>query len=111
MSESGKSEVFLLWHTRVMPDGEEDAKLLGVFSSEAQANGWADDAKSVSGFEDSQAGFHVDVYSVNERQWTGGYVTDTWVEADPEAIKRVSERAGYSRDDVTMRSPDTGEVY
>lgn len=67
--------VFLLWHVREMPDQEEDAKLLGVYSSELKAEQARDDAKAQPGFCDYPDGFHISRYRVDERKWIEGFVT------------------------------------
>jgi hypothetical protein len=44
---------FLLWHVREFPDQEDDAKLLGVYSSEQKAQQAKDNAKAQPGFRES----------------------------------------------------------
>lgn len=68
-------DVFLLWHVHEMRDGEDDAKLIGVYAT-------ADDAESARlrvlpqpGFRDLPEGFQVTQYSVGQDHWTEGYVT------------------------------------
>ena len=72
-------DVFLSWHVHEMPDGEEDAKLIGVYAT-------AEDAESARlrvlpqlGFRDSPEGFEVGRYVVGQDHWTEGYIS--WAEA------------------------------
>lgn len=105
------TDVFVLWHTHVHPDGVEDQKLLGVFSNEEAAASWLEEAGLLPGFKDCTDGFEIDSYAVDKRVWTGGFVTDTWLDPDPEDIDKIAKSAGLTRDDITMVNPDTGEVY
>jgi hypothetical protein len=87
-------EVFLLWHTAHAdaPDGaeqqhrdeegeiainEEDGdnvKLLGVYSTEAAALARIDTARTAPGFADEPDCFMVDVYTVDQDEWTEGFI-------------------------------------
>jgi homoserine kinase type II len=70
-------EVFLLWHVHVFPGGEEDAKLIGVYSSHELAELVQQRALKQPGFRDTPTGFCIDCYSVDEDHWLEGYVTQT----------------------------------
>lgn len=70
-------EVFLLWHVHALPDGEEDAKLIGVYSSPELAEQARQRALKQPGFRDEPTGFLVDCYAVDEDNWREGYVTQT----------------------------------
>jgi|SRR5215469_9394065 len=83
-------DVFLLWHVHEFPDGEEDAKLIGVYSSHDSAEEAQRRVATQPGFRDVPAGFCIDCYTVDEDNWREGYVTEThkdvaarW-QADPE---------------------------
>jgi hypothetical protein len=65
--------VYLLWHTHVLPNREEDEKLLGVYSSEERALARAEEAKRLPGFADAPEGFLVDDYEVDADHWTEGF--------------------------------------
>lgn len=66
--------VFLLWHTHE-PNEEENAKLLGVYSTRAKARGRIIRAKKLPGFEEWPDGFIVDDYEVDKDEWCEGFVT------------------------------------
>lgn len=83
-------DVFLLWHVHEFPDGEEDAKLIGVYSLHDSAEEAQRRAATKPGFRDAAAGFCIVRYTVDEDNWMEGYVTETrkdvaarW-QADPE---------------------------
>jgi hypothetical protein len=70
-------EVFLLRHVHELPDGEEDVKLIGVYSSRVLAEEAQKRAEMQPGFHETPTGFIIDPYKVNEDHWPEGYVTET----------------------------------
>ena len=70
-------EVFLLWHVHELLDGEEDAKLIGVYSSQVTAENAKQRALSQPGFRDVPNGFLIEPYLVDQDHWAEGYVTVT----------------------------------
>ncbi len=68
-------DVHLLWHVHKLPHGEEDDKLIGVYSSEEKAEQARVRAIAQPGFRDVPDGFIIDRYTVDEDDWTEGYVT------------------------------------
>ena len=70
-------DVFLLWHVHEFPDDEEDAKLIGVYSSPEAAERAQQRLAAVPGFRDVPNGFCIDRYAVDQDHWTEGYVTET----------------------------------
>jgi len=73
-------EVFVLQHVHRFDNGEEDVKMIGVYSSFEQAEGAIERLSAKPGFGDSPAGFVVDRYVLNEDCWTEGYITVTGLE-------------------------------
>jgi hypothetical protein len=73
-------EVFVLQHVHTFDEGEEDVKMIGVYSSQEQAEAAIERLSAKPGFRDAQEGFAVDRYVVNEDCWTEGYVTVTGLE-------------------------------
>jgi len=67
-------DVFLLWHVNTWPDGEEDAKLIGVYSTLELADAARQRAASLPGFRDAPTGFLVDRYTVDQDEWREGFV-------------------------------------
>ena len=75
--------VFLLWHRH---EGDEEGKLLGVYSSAASAQRRRDHAKSLPGFRLFPEDFVIDEYEMDQDQWTEGFAiatADGWVD-DPD---------------------------
>ena len=70
-------DVFLLWHVHKMPDGEEDAKLIGVYASAEDAEAAGLRVLAQPGFRDLPEGFQVRRYNVSEDHRTERYVTVT----------------------------------
>jgi hypothetical protein len=68
-------DVYLVWHTNTLEDGASDEKLLGVYSTEARANGRVSRAKEIPGFRASPSGFVVARYVVDRDEWGEGFVT------------------------------------
>lgn len=64
---------FILWHTNVSPGGEEDHKLVGVYSSARGAAAASTRVAEKPGFRDSPEGFHVSRYEVNQDHWAEGF--------------------------------------
>lgn len=70
-------QVYLLWHTHELPNGEDDDKLIGVYSSLEKAEQAQLRAATRPGFRDALEGFCIDAYDVNQDHWTEGFVTVT----------------------------------
>jgi len=68
-------EVFLLWHVHESGDGDEDAKLIGVYRSRGDAEAAIERVGSQPGFADTPQGFEICPYRLNEDNWTEGYTT------------------------------------
>jgi hypothetical protein len=65
--------VFLLWHTHELPDGEEDAKLIGVYSTKESAEAAQQRALQLPGFSVAPKGFTIATYPLDQDQWREGY--------------------------------------
>jgi hypothetical protein len=70
--------VFVLHHVHEMPSGEEDVKMIGVYSSPASAEQAIERLSKQPGFRKTVEGFQFDCYTLDEDCWTEGFVT-TWV--------------------------------
>lgn len=68
------ASVFVLQHMHTRPDGVEDVKFIGVYSSREQADATAVRLRRLPGFSDAPDGFHVDEYRVDQDHWVEGYV-------------------------------------
>jgi hypothetical protein len=67
--------VFLLWHVRELPGGEEDSKFIGVYSTRALAEAAQKRATLLPGFRDAPKGFTIDSHEVDRDEWREGFVT------------------------------------
>jgi hypothetical protein len=72
-------DVFLLHHVNESPDGEEDVKLIGVYSSAEHAQQAKQRVLNQPGFRDLPEGFSIDCYTVDTDHWSEGYIS--WAEA------------------------------
>jgi hypothetical protein len=70
-------DVFLLWHVHEFPDGEEDAKLIGVYSTRQMAEEARKRVACQPGFREHPGGFQVSDYRLDRDHWTEGYITET----------------------------------
>ena len=74
-AEAEAPEVVILFHVHELDDGEEDVKIIGVYSGEAEAEAAQVRAATLPGFSDAQEGFQIGGYVVNRDYWTEGFVT------------------------------------
>jgi hypothetical protein len=100
-------DVFLLWHVHGFPDGEEDAKLLGVYSSRELADQARRRALLLPGFRDVPNGFQVSTYSLDKDCWTEGYVTQTHEDVVREWEADQAGRASAARQPERAPPTDT----
>jgi hypothetical protein len=64
---------FLLWHTRETTGFGDDAKMIGVYSSEEAAQAAKRRSALLPGFRDHPDGFIIDRYQVDNDNWTEGF--------------------------------------
>jgi hypothetical protein len=79
------TSVFVLQHVHVIPGGDEDVKMIGVYRSEASARMAVDRLKDQPGFRDlpnivgsedeGDEGFHISEYTLDKDSWAEGYVS------------------------------------
>lgn len=67
--------VYVVHHVHEMLDGEEDVKLIGVYSSHEMAEAAVSRARTKPGFVAVPDGFSIDPYELDKDHWTEGYVT------------------------------------
>lgn len=75
MSCNEPQQVFLVWHTHELNDGQSDEKLLGVYSTEERAKSRIGLAVNLPGFSEAPDGFEVAHYVVDRDQWPEGFVS------------------------------------
>ncbi|WP_315755285.1 MULTISPECIES: hypothetical protein [unclassified Bradyrhizobium] len=70
--------VFLLWHMRPTTDSlderDTDDKLIGIYSSAAEANEAKKHKLQFEGFRDYPDCFHIDEYEVEKDAWSEGFI-------------------------------------
>ncbi|MBB4097027.1 DUF7336 domain-containing protein [Sphingomonas kyeonggiensis] len=67
------SEVFLLWHSRELGNDETDDKLVGVYSSHAEAQAAIARKLAFPGFRDHPDGFLIDRSELDRDAWSEGF--------------------------------------
>ena len=65
--------VFELMHTQMDWNGEESGSLIGIYSTEEEAEKARVKASKLPGFKDYIAGFKIKCYKVDQDYWTEGY--------------------------------------
>jgi hypothetical protein len=68
------ASVFVLQHVHGEPDGVEDVKFIGVYSSRDKADAAVARLGRLPGFSDAVEGFHIDEYRIDQDHWVEGYV-------------------------------------
>jgi hypothetical protein len=71
--------VFLLWHSHEVGPGATDDKLIGVYSTHAEAEEAKVRTMQREGFKDAPEGFEIVQYELNKDEWSDGYIS--WSEA------------------------------
>lgn len=70
--------VYSLWHTHVdenLPGGE-DAKLIGIYTSNEKAIEAQSRAEKLKGFRDFPEGFEISIERLDQDRWTSGFATE-----------------------------------
>lgn len=73
------THVYVVQHVHEAPDGEEDTKFIGVYSSEEAARAAVARLSSQPGFREHREGFVVTPYELDKDHWTEGFIS--WREA------------------------------
>jgi hypothetical protein len=56
-------------------DGYDDFKIIGIYSSSEAAHDGINRARKLAGFQDEPDCFSIDAYTVDEDNWTDGFVS------------------------------------
>jgi len=77
--------VFVVQHLHILPCEEENVKMIGVYSSQAEAEaavsrlrrqpGFASFSRIVLPDDVDRSGFYIDEYEIDKDHWTEGFVT------------------------------------
>jgi hypothetical protein len=65
--------IVVLWHAQAMPDGDEDAKLIGVYSTDQKAEQAVEHLRVKPGFRDAPDSFEVSDCKVDKDYWAEGF--------------------------------------
>ena len=68
--------VYLLWHSRDVREGPTNDKLVGVYSTRAEAEAAIARKLPFDGFRDFPDGFLIDPYELDRDAWSEGFVPD-----------------------------------
>lgn len=74
MTEKPES-IYVLYHMLPLADGEEEDRLIGVYSSKERAMQKQTSLRDQPIFRDAPDGFCIDQCALGKDCWTGGYVT------------------------------------
>ncbi|MBY0282203.1 MAG: hypothetical protein K2W94_08650 [Alphaproteobacteria bacterium] len=72
--------VFSLYHIHELPDGEEDVKLIGIYTSYEEAEAAKNRVKDKPGFKDYPEDFSIEPQKLNRDSWVEGFIS--WDEMD-----------------------------
>ena len=72
-----KMSVYILHHVRPIDGGDEDVKLIGVYSSNAFAQSAILRLSHLPGFSKWPDCFEITEYTLDEDNWTEGFGVDT----------------------------------
>jgi len=68
--------VFMLYHTHHLPDGEDDDKLLGVYSTRELAEKKINEKyRTLPGFNAPDGEFIISECEIDRDSWTEGFIT------------------------------------
>ena len=67
------NSVYILWHVHNV-DSRDDEKLIGIYRSEEDAKAAIERLKVKPGFKETQDGFSIHKYSLNQDSWEEGFV-------------------------------------
>lgn len=69
------TNVYVVHHVHSFPTGLDNVKLIGVYSSRANAEAAVTRVGQAPGFAAAPEGFHIEEYAVDVDHWGEGYVT------------------------------------
>ena len=78
--------VFIVQHLHLLPNGQEDVKLIGAYRSAEAAHAAIERLKTQPGFcdsprlidpltDDEEAGFYIEEYELDKDRWPEGFIT------------------------------------
>ena len=67
--------LYVLQHVHKFPDGTEDVKLIGIYSSSKNAEKAITRLIQKPGFSENRDGFFIDEYEIDVDHWTDGFHT------------------------------------
>jgi hypothetical protein len=67
-------EVYVVQHVREDPDGYDDVKFIGVYSTLEKAQKVVERLQLLPGFSSNRNGFDIQKYRIDEDHWTDGFI-------------------------------------
>ncbi len=89
-----KTPLYLLWHTYEKKPGDEDTKLIGVYSSEERAKEALEKVRVKPGFRDYPDGFEIYEDELNMTDWREGFAEPWDADDDPRDADGKEEKQG-----------------
>jgi hypothetical protein len=68
--------VYLLYHSHDSAEGDDNYKLLGIFSTEKKAQDAIDSFRLKPGFVDYPDDFSIDKYEIDKAYWSEGFARE-----------------------------------
>lgn len=68
-------DLFVVEHLHIQDSGDEDVKLIGIYSTKEAARQAVERLKLKPGFCDTPDGFSINLHILDEDNWTEGYAT------------------------------------
>ena len=67
--------VFVVHHEHELAPDRDDVKMIGVYSSKAEAEAAVARLSAQPGFRETTSGFSIDRYRLDEDHWVEGFIT------------------------------------
>ena len=67
------NQVYVVQHLREDPDGYDDVKFIGVYSTKERAEEAVDRIRQLPGFAEVPLGFDIQLYKLDVDHWTEGF--------------------------------------
>ena len=69
-------DLYSLHHVHEFGDGDEDVKLIGIYSSKENAEAAIERVRNQPGFREHPGGFQISRCILDKDYWTEGFVTE-----------------------------------
>jgi len=76
------NQIFILTHVLELSEEQEDVKLIGVYSTQEQADAAQARSRQRPGFVDNPDGFYIQAYELDQDHWVEGFDLSAVEDAD-----------------------------